>query len=330
MFKRANRGRHDSSKVSSSEVVLRHHRQSRLLRAVGLVSLVGSFACGAGSAPVDTKQTGAPDGGTVDRIQVPVPADFSQSVVLVNGLISDVIGDVRVCPSSSSATALPSDRPVALTNYPGIARGRGLDLGTFDLKGGIDVFSASAIKDKPSNCGSLRNAGPSTYTHVSVTMVDGPCAVILTDDPKGVVSAKTVALSVGVTPTVDDVAAQFAFAGTGLSATSLTLTFQTSKAQSDTGSASVGFLLPKKFDESVTVSDEPATFTYTQSLGSIQYVSDPTTDPATFFDARTQVLFVLVGDPKDPYEAFKPAEQLTGRELHLTAVPFTLTPKGSP
>lgn len=283
-----------------------------------VVSLALAACSAASSGTAGPPYTTGDDAGT-DVIK---QRTYESTVVLVNALTSDAIGDVRVCPAPSNALAVPS-APVALTNYPGLGRGRGVDLGKFDVSGGIDVFSAAAIKDKVGNCGTLRNGN--TYTHVTVPPVGkGPVAIVLVDDAKGAVTAKVVALGVGVTPTSDQVAAQFAFAGTGLTATTLTLTFQSVSAQGGTAAASPGFLLEKKnFDASVEVSDG-ASFTYSQSLASIQYVSDPTTDPATFFDPRTQYLFVLVGDPTDPYTAYKSPDKLTGRELHVTAVPFAL------
>ncbi len=293
-----------------------------ILAGLALVSL---GACGAAADGTTIPTTGTPDAGMDARL---VPAAFQSTVVLVNALTSDAIGDVRICPKDSKALAVPSNRPIALTNYPGLARGRGVDLGIFDLSGGVDVFSASAIKDKSGDCGTMRNT--STFTHLAITPASGPSALVLVDDAKGVITAKQIALTVGATPTSDEVAGQFAFAGTGLTATQLTMTFQTAKAQTGTSAASSGFLLPKSYGDKVHVSDDSATFTYDQTLASIQYVSDPTTDPVTFFDPRTQYLFILVGDPSEPYSAYKAPEQLTGRELHLAAVPFTLVPKGAP
>lgn len=287
-----------------------------------VLSMGGCSAAANGTTPTST---GTPADAATDAPRV--PTQFQPTVVLVNALTSDAVGDVRMCPKDSNALAVPS-RPIALTNYPGLARGRGIDLGTFDLSGGIDVFSASAVKDESEKCGSLRNG--SAFTHLAVTVQSGPSALVLVDDAKGVITAKQIGLTVGANPTSTEVAGQFAFAGTGLKAAQLTLTFQTAKAQTGTTSASSGFLLPKSFDDEVHVSDDTATFTYSQTLASIQYVSDPTTDPVTFFDPRTQYLFILVGDPSDPYGAYKAPEQLTGKELHLAAVPFTLVPKAAP
>ncbi len=305
------------------------------LASVACAATLGGVACSvasdASTTPGPNNRDDAAIGGS-DAGSVPVTADGSDygpdvlapSVVLVNGLLGDALGDIRVCPASGSAVAVPNDVPMPLANYPGIARGHGLDLGAFDVTGGIDVFAASVLQsDLTKTCAALRDDKP--FVHVALPVWPGANAYVLLDDAKGNITATRIALREGVAPGESTVVGQFAFAVDGVSGP-LTLTSGAVKAQSDTALASPGFILPYAADATLSVSDGSA-FSYQQSLASVQHVTDPTTIPQTFYGVRTQFLFVLLGDPKVPYVGWKSPEQITGKELHVTAIPFTVRRK---
>lgn len=315
---------------------MRSHRPSSsrpvaLVLSVSLLAAAGFAlpACGPEpSHPSDPPKTNedAGAGNLPDAAALPADA-FQPSTILVNGLVDDALTDVRIC-LPGDGVALPGERSLALANYPGLARGRGVDLGQVAVTG-LDVFAASALKSYPTTttCQLLRDQVPFTHVDAEGTAT-GPTALVLLDDTKGSLSLKRITLQAGLPPTVDRVAGQFAFASAGVTSAKLTMTFDAVKAQTDTASSSNGFLLPAQYEGTITVSDG-ASFSYQQSLRSVQHVSDPTTDPVTFYDVRTQYLFILLGDVKEPYVAWKSPEAITGKELHIAAVPFTLTPKGS-
>ncbi|CAN5701634.1 hypothetical protein BH09MYX1_BH09MYX1_39020 [soil metagenome] len=295
-----------------------------VLPLLALAFAAGHIACGAGPEIDAATDAGPnqPDSGTF-LSDGATPASLQKSIVFVNAVTAGPLVDVRLCASNAKGVAVPNDHPMALTNFPGIARGRGIDLGAFDASGGIDVFAADAIRDQISTtCGSLRQPGTKyPSTHLGAPVINGPTALVLVTDGTGALALRSIALSKGAEPTVGQIAVQFASASLP---SAVTMTFEGGEAHSGTESASVGFLVPKSFEAELSLNDG-AKFTYTQSLRSIQHVSDPTTDPATFFDSRTQFLFVLVGDPLDPYGAYESADQLTGKELHVAAIPFSVS-----
>lgn len=301
-----------------------------------LGSVCGAAGCMAASDASSTPNgNNDRDAGVGDAATVPGLVDGSDhgpdalepSVVLVNGLLGDAIGDVRVCPASGSAVAVPNDVPMPLANYPGIARGHGRDLGAFDVSGGIDVFAASAIQgDLTKTCAALRDDKP--FVHVPIPIAGGANAWVLLDDGVGGITVKRIGLNEGAAPTEGAVVGQFAFAVAGMTGP-LTLTSGAVKAQSDTALASTGFVLQGAGDTLLDVSDGSG-FSYQQSLASVQHVTDPTTIPQSFYGVRTQFLFVLLGDPKNPYVGWKSAEQITGKELHVTAIPFAVRRKDRP
>lgn len=297
--------------------------------ALAFVSIVvaTTTGCSGSQAGADAAPTSDVEAGPGLADAAPPPkTPLVGSSVIVNGLLGDAIGDIRVCPAKGPGVALPNARPMPLANYPGIPRGHGLDLGNIDVSNGLDVFAASAIAGKiETTCSELRDGFP--YVRVSPPASEGANAWVLVDDPQGNVSVVQIALNLGAAPTEGRVAGQFAHVVDGVSGP-LTLTSGPTAAQTGTGQSSTGFLVTGP-EATLKVSDG-GKFTYEQSLASIQHVADPTTTPSAFYGTRTQFLFLLLGDPKNPYLGWKSPEGITGKELHITAIPFVVQAKGRP
>ncbi len=302
------------------------------LLAVSVVAgILAGCAASADSATFDAGPDQNRDAGSdVEKGNTPVttPAEaFGASTIMVNGFTTNALSDVVVCPTGAAplSVALPTTGTIALTNYPGIARGRGVDLGRVDFSAGVEVYSASDVANQQDRtCGALQ-LKPHLHVDLTTTSLGGPSVIVLLDQAVGKAVARRIAISVKAEPVPDHVVAHFAAAPAGSVAPDLTVTGDGLSAQVGTPSASTAVVMPAHADYVVTFKDA-AKFSYSQSLGSIQRVSDPTTEPGAFYSPRTQFLFILLGDPSDRYTEKLPRD-VTGKELHVAAVPFELVAK---
>ena len=287
-------------------------------------------------------------------------------LVVVNGLtraaaVSDAgkpVRDARLC-LQKQGLALPSEGTMPLASYPGVARGRGVDLGqvlSAPLAGKvrIDVFDADAVRlstsSSSSDCTKLTDpqAGfayvPSAT--LSVTLVSGVNLLVLRDDPAGGVAIEQAVLAGTSAASVPDagpspIRGQFGVFTSWLAAdASVTVALERdgggATLVSAVGVGKVGPTAPATISLASVDGYETASLRFTpsavakpgdvaQTLGSIQYVSDPTTSPAAFFDRRQSVVFVLVGDPADTTALTVDGGRkavFDGAELHILAVPY--------
>ena len=67
---------------------------------------------------------------------------------------------------------------------------------------------------------------------------------------------------------------------------------------------------------------DAATGLFEQTLGSVQFLADPTTTPAVYFDKRLNYAFVLLGDATKPVATDARDPQFNGKGLHVVAIPY--------
>lgn len=295
--------------------------------SVGSLASLGSLGgCGAADpgTPVPTPATS--DGGSRGDAAIYGPPDafLEPSLVLVNGLVTNTkLTDVRVCPDEAGdALPLPAGRPMPMANYPGIPRGGGADLGKLTTPA-LRVYKARDAMNE--TCSSLFSKG-GIRLPLSGTLL-GVHVVVLVDGPNDTVATKIIRIPLGAQPGDHLIAAQAAIGLGGSSGTdSGTVTFPAASAQvgTDAANATAGVQIPDTV--SGVIQAKVGSIDFTQSLASIQTVSDPTTEPTAFYGVRTQYLFVLVGDPAKPYKPVAP-QDFAGTELHFTAVPFVVEAK---
>jgi len=303
--------------------------------------------------------SGSPDAGGVDAGATPgTNGPFKPAVVFVNGLVNGAaaanftLGDVRICVEGVTQYALPDDQPMPLANYPGVGVGQGIDLGvlpnlpataTIDVFNASDLASDAAWTSQRLDCSVItcsQDAGPTCKNHVTlqVALAQAVNLVVLRDAAQGV-ELRTTPLDASYTGTPGTIQAQIAsFAGWHVAddvvadfgevqqkTPSITLT---PFLGSDVASSTSTLVVPGQSYEDYGVwltqlVDGAPGDTFAQSLGSIQWVSDPTTAPSTFYDVRENYALVLVGDPSNLLLATNGRDpSFDGRALHVVAVPF--------
>lgn len=281
------------------------------------------WACSMGAAPDD--KTFGPDATPgADGAVVPVDRETGAPMprlIVVNG-ITEAKGEldgVLVCFGNKGSPAPKTIMP--LTNTAGIPVGGGADLGAGHIGSfTLEVFDAATV-GASNDCGSLVN----TESHASI-MVDAPptgttviALVTDTTKPKHLGSRK-VHYDTEAPSTLDVVQAHFA----NLSAVAGNVTLSvagkpTADLAADTEvSAPFGIA----YDPMALLVATHSGGSVSQSLESVQYASDPTSTPKAFYGVRASFLFALVGDPATAFDASAPAKDLSGRELHLVAVPY--------
>ena len=324
--------------------------RSRLFFVGLLISTIG--ACSAGGAdstvfdgaagPPDTNGPDAASGGETDARLTPKFA--APSLVLVNGLVTGgtkAFKDVRVC-LDSSGFALPDDRAMPLSNMPGVARGTGTDLGKTHASmvhvfQAADVDDAAWYQDRTADCGKLLGAGAGAKPHLSLPItIGGTTLAVLVDDPTDLVNG--IALRTAILPsdydgTPDRLQAVVADFSTLRGTRPVTARLGTYEV-GPLGEAAAIPVTPYAWSvagayETQTVAVDvmestTSVETYAQTLGSIQYASDPTQAPGPFFDRRTTFLFVLIGAPADRHviNAIRDPK-FDGTGLHFAAVPYS-------
>ena len=321
-------------------------------------------ACAANLAP----SIAGPDGGTqIDSSTMDAgpPADPGVRVVVVNGLTRSVAAsdagktarDVRLC-FGKQGVALPSAGTMPLANYPGIARGRGVDLGQVfasppSAKVQVDVLDANDVRLSTADgkCAQLTEplGGPAAYVPsatASVSFVAGVNLLVLRDGPSGRIVIEQAVLSGKLGAQLDagprPIQGQFGVFSSWLggdAAVNVQLDSDGGKVALATvpGAGKVGpqgdvtsFTLEGADPYEVSAlrfsalgGAQPAELT--QTFGSIQYVSDPTTSPSAFFERRESFAFVVIGDPVDTTALDVDGGRKTGfdgSELHVLAVPY--------
>lgn len=302
---------------------------------------------------------GGPDAGMTP----PNPnGPFRPALVFVNGLVkgtattSLTLSDVRFCIENVTPHPLPDDHPMPLANYPGVGVGQGVDLGPLQgLPTGtvtLDVFNAQDLSSDASwtstrlDCPAITcdpTSGPPCRAHVSlqVDLAQAVNLVVLTDDSQQQsVKLSTTPLDGTYTGTPSKLRAQVAdFAGwhAGDEVTADFGQLPPQSAPTAVLSTSLGTGTPSPtatldvLNESyegygvwvTQVSDGAPGDTFAQSLGSIQWVSDPITAPSTFYDIRENFALLLVGDPNNRLLSTNGRDPaFDGRALHFVAVPF--------
>jgi len=302
--------------------------------------------------------------------------DAQASVVLVDGLVNgdtkDTTGasltldDVRVCIRNATTKApitqyaLPDSTTMPLTNYPGIHRGGGVDLGSiksFDVE--VDVFSASDLAGDAtwsSSRGNFtcqlieqdQNSLPARpHARFSVTLKGGVNVLALVD------AADDAGATVGLEQrSFDDVT----FAGAEGSLWGTVVDFSGWHAASQVGayfgnpvdgSGPTNDAIVDPIDSKKTPSPHEIAKTidgyetlgvrfdalsggqpadrFGQSLDSIAFVSDAVVTPPEFYGVRANFVFALVGDPNDPTSVKNSGGRdpaFDGRGLHVVAVPY--------
>jgi hypothetical protein len=229
-----------------------------------------------------------------------------------------------------------------LSNMPGVARGTGTDLGKTNVSmvhvfQAADVDDAAWYQDRTADCGKLLGSGAGAKPHVSLPItILGTTLAVLVDDSNDLTSG--IALRTAVLPSVYD--------GTPDRLQAVVADFSTLRGTRpvtarlgtyDVGPLGAGAALPGtpyawsvagEYENQIVAVDvrESSTSveTYAQTLGSIQYASDPTQAPGPFFDRRTTFLFVLVGAPADRHVINGIRDpKFDGTGLHFAAVPYS-------
>ena len=306
------------------------------LAACGADGTSSSVGPGGGEAGVDAGTFSA-DAAT-ERL---IPADQTPSLVLVNGMIGGgklAYDDVRVC-LDAAPYPLPDAVPMPMSNYPGVGRGTGADLGAVSASVTLRVFRARDLRTDARwvanrvSCDSWAVTYP--FTTLSVTPLGGPTLVVLVDDPTGPdgIRARTGALPAnyrGVKDSLELVPAEFStFAKAGQ-------TLHVTVAGGAAGSGATGVLAASTFAFATAGGDVDAvklrferkdaqkivTGSFEQTLGSVQFLSDPTTTPSAYFDRRTNFVLVLLGDETSPVPLDDKDLHFDGKGLHVVAIPY--------
>lgn len=258
-----------------------------------LVALLSAAACACGSA-----DSASDSGATPPQAPRLVLVDALTGSSYQKGIVACI--DAKRYPAT----------PMPLSNVVGLAPGTGVDLGPIAVGSHeLLLFDALVAKGR-SDCDELKHeitSAPTLPFTVSGNMVN-VVAVVGSDTP---------ALQVSTTS-----------ASSALSPLRIEGRFQSFAAIAGTPTVTLGgtALEPRAFSvdysPSATLSVKLGGAAASQTLQSVQYASDPTTDPETFFGQRKTFLFALVGDPAVKYDPAITADKTTGRELHLIAIPF--------
>lgn len=324
---------------------MRSHLVPFFIVLMSFPMIAGFGACGGEASLSATEDGGADVGNTPPINRDANVGDATSTLVLVNGLIgggSKGYDDVRVC-IDGVANPLPDAVPMPMTNYPGVGRGTGIDLGMAPPSLTVHVFRATTLQadaawaDNRVAC--ISWLAKNTHTSIPVTLLGGPTLVVLVDDPLGPdgIQARTGALPASYEGTRDSlqlVTAEFStLAKKGES-------FRATLDQRSAGSGETGVLsaAPLAFSSTGGVQDallrfervdatNAVTASFAQTLGSVQFLSDPTTTTSTYFDRRTNFALVLLGDATKPVAQDEKNLQFDGKGLHAVAVPYVAAPR---
>jgi hypothetical protein len=272
------------------------------------------------------------------------------------------LGDVRVCIFDSTGTtpltqyAKPDDTPMPLANYPGARRGGGVDLGSFlattPTTVTIDVFRAADLagdavwqpKRAAYTCTNISCDTGSLpcvpHARFSATLDDDVNVIGLVDGTSGVEAHSSFFPDKpfnGAPGSIYGGVVNFTGfgAGSSVSATYADL----GDAGSSTGGTLISVNVTSDASAPVPVTSTVASYdgdgirfdatdagaSFSQSLDSIGYVTNPTLDPPTFWSVRANFVFALVGDPNDPTSVLSNGGRdpaFDGRGLHVTAIPY--------
>ncbi len=297
---------------------------------IAVAAFAGMLGAAAVAAGCGASSIGGPadlDGATINSPDASGRETGAPSprLLVVNALTEaqGAYDAVRVC-FPGSGQPQPSSL-VPLSNVAGIGRGGGADLG--NALGGaqslsLDVFDAKTVTSFVGNCTLLRDSFQGQYTSLQTALpTAGVSLVALVTDLAKPQHVGLRAFDLGF----DDAFApdRISAVAVNLSTTSGSITVTPGAGSpvsaSDT-KASGGFSMA--FDPDAVVKIEYGGGSVQQTLKSIQYASEPTSTPSEFFGRRKVYLFALVGDPAVPYDASKPAQELTGRELRIVAIPY--------
>ena len=345
--------------------------------------MVCGAACGASNGPDIVDSGSERDDALADAangqgdVKSP-PANVVPELVFVDGVAVGSatwpqggfnLDDVRVCVHDQAAApnvfitpqAVPSDRVIPLTNYVGLQKGSGIDLGSFNAAAiDIDVYPAILLQndaawspDPNETCAkiSCTKQGPPCVAHVrlSVVLTGSVNVVALVDDQDldsglGVKSRSAAFIDTTFDGTIG------AINGTVVDLsdwhTGETIAAYYGDPQGTSGSGAelakplakdaAGAPIPitksiasyetfgVRFDQIGSASD-----TFGQSLDSIAYVANPTVTPPDFYGVRENFVFALVGDPNDATSVNlengrNPSFNRNG--LHIAAIPYA-TPR---
>ncbi|CAN5701332.1 hypothetical protein BH09MYX1_BH09MYX1_39010 [soil metagenome] len=288
------------------------------ISALAFASLGADGGCGSDAGSVSAADSGARDGSTTPNTD---GAPFSAPRLVVVNALTEAGGrfaGVVVCAGKSGPfpqTTMP------LTNHVGIPVGGGSDLGvgfagTITLK----IFDADQVAGEAKNCSSLEFNHPNDLTSISVTMTDAPVHVVaLVTDLSQAQHVAAKQISLGEPSTFRPGFVQARFANVSNVAAPITLATGTASVAVSGSLASQNFEITLDSATKLTISGGAA---FTQTLQSVQYATDPTSTTGTYFGERRSFFFALVGDPAIAFDPKASAQSLTGRELHLIAVPY--------
>jgi hypothetical protein len=286
--------------------------------ACALAAALGASACGndesAAANDRDAASTG-PETGTVAQ----------RRIVVVNALteVGGTFDALRFC-LDKNGEPLPSSI-VPLTNFAGIARGGGVDLGEpigFAANLELELFDARQVAGAAQpKCLDLLEG---TLTHAPITTAvptsDANLVAFVTDaNAPNRVGVRTFALGEESSFVPGRIAGVFVDLATGAATTSVDLAGASSVSSTPTA-VSNAFSIPADPKAVLTVAHAKGTLS--MSLQSIQYVSDPTSTPQAFFAPRRMFLFALVGDATEKLDPSTPAQNQTGREFRIVAIPY--------
>ncbi len=297
------------------------------------------------------------------------------ALVLINGIGTSTyelttgtelqFQDVRVCLFNGTTPltpyAIPDDHVMPFTNYVGVERGRGLDLGSFNTSGTItvNVFNASDLANDsawaPSRAGNDCKSitCDSTFPCRAHAAFQAPLTNDVTllglvdDTNSGHVKLAPVGFEdnafAGAEGDLWGTVVNLAGWQSGLTVGSFYMKGTASQALMDPltpNTAAKPALIsnlssPSSYDGAsvsfVAESGQQPFDQFAQTLDSIAFVSNPNVDPITFYDVRQNFVFALIGDPSDETSVLLDNGRnykFDGTGLHIIAVPYA-TPRPS-
>ncbi len=330
---------------------------------VAIALAFAASACGSSitlsrDAGVDAKPSGYDSGVDAGA------GDFGSSLVFVNGLVNGnatdqngapiVLDDVRVCVATSGTSyALPDSAPMPLTNYAGIQRGRGVDLGkaspgdvTLEIYRAAELAADAAwVTDRSAfTCQTMSCVGTGLpcIRHVTITGSLGPGVnvVALVDAQSGVKLETTSFTDLTFGGSTGELWGTFVDFSGWHSTSELGAYYGNFVDGAVTNVTLVDPLVkppitPKLVAALSTYDDLGIRFDawsgghafdrFGQSLDSIAFVSNATLTPPAFYGVRENFVFALVGDPNDPTSVQNLGgrdPQFDGRGLHVVAIPY--------
>jgi len=337
----------------------------------GVASIDACSAAAPSQGQDAATDTATPDASSPKGTDASTNTPMGASIVLVDQILDStmlladdagavVFDDVRVCVFDASnqpltTYAMPDDAPMPFTNYPGVSRGRGADLGSFPVGAvTIDVFSAADLQADATwaqsrssyTCAAIACAQGGTcrqFGSFDVTLAEGVNVLALGDDAtSGHVKIAQAAFAdvpfAGAPGELFGTVVNFsgwhdgnevrALYGDWLNETGTPTTLADPLAPHSAAS-------PQKIATLTTYDDLGLRFDeisggqpfdhFGQSLDSIAFVSNPNVDPITFYAVRDNFVFALVGDPNDPTSVLQDDGRdvsFDGRGLHVVAIPY--------